>query len=509
MELERQHHNVTLAILTLAGAAFSLQQTMVFPALRTFQDAFGSSTAWTTWVLTGFLVSGAVLTPILGRLGDQFGKERLLLISLGLFLAGCLGAAFAWNLWSLIAFRVVSGAGGALFPLSFAIIRDEFPPEKVKVGIGLLSAVWGVGGGFGIVLSGLIVDNFSWRYLFLLGSIPVALSLVLVARYVPESPIRSPSKVDVPGALLLSGGLISLMLALTEGEHWGWGSPLLLGVLALSGAFFVLWGVVEARSSSPMVDLRMLAHRPILLTNIATLISGFALFSCFVLIPTFVETDVDSGYGFGASATKAGLYLLPSSLAMLVAGPLAGALGRRYGSKWPLAGGMLVVSLAALLFATMHAEPGHGPARERPARTRRRRRVRSHGRTDRRQRRPARDGRRGRHEHRRPHDRRRDRRPGRGGAADRPYDRQLVGPRRVGLHDHLRAQRRRRSDRRCDRGLDRLPPGAPAPGSRRATRAGVVRPDEPGSSSGLRPVQPPGRCARPPPERSMRSLLRR
>ena len=158
---------------------------MVFPALRTFQDAFGSSTAWTTWILTGFLVSGAVLTPILGRLGDQFGKERLLLISLGLFLAGCVGAAFAWSLWSLIAFRVVSGAGGALFPLSFAIIRDEFPPEKVKVGIGLLSAVWGVGGGFGIVLSGLIVDNFSWRYLFLLGSIPVA------ALDRPRSPLRA------------------------------------------------------------------------------------------------------------------------------------------------------------------------------------------------------------------------------------------------------------------------------------------------------------------------------
>ena len=131
-------------------------------------------------------------TPILGKLGDQFGKERMLLVSLGLFLAGCLGAAFAWNIWSLIAFRVVSGAGGALFPLSFAIIRDEFPPEKVKVGIGLLSAVFGVGGGFGIVLSGVIVDNFSWRLLFLLGSIPVALSIALVHRFVPESPIRSP-----------------------------------------------------------------------------------------------------------------------------------------------------------------------------------------------------------------------------------------------------------------------------------------------------------------------------
>ena len=353
----RQHHNITLAILTLAGAAFSLQQTMVFPALKTFQEDFGSSTAWTTWILTGFLVSAAVLTPILGRLGDQFGKERVLLISLGLFLAGCLGAAFAWNLWSLIAFRVVSGAGGALFPLSFAIIRDEFPAEKVKVGIGLLSAVWGVGGGFGIVLSGLIVDNLSWRYLFLLGSIPVAISLSLVHRFVPESPIRTPSKVDVPGALLLSGGLISLMVALTEGEQWGWGSPLLAAVLALSALFFALWGVAEARSPSPMVDLRMLAHRPILLTNIATLISGFALFSCFVLLPAFVETDSRFGYGFGASATQAGLYLLPSSIAMLGAGPLAGAVGRRFGSKWALAGGMLVVSFAALIFATMHQDP--------------------------------------------------------------------------------------------------------------------------------------------------------
>src|ERR1700752_2247793 len=110
---------------------------MGFPGLGPFQEAFGFSTAWTTWILTGFLLSAAVLTPILGRLGDQFGKERLLLISLGLFLACCLGAAVAWNLWSLIAFRVLSGAGGALFPLSFAIIRDEFPAEKVKVGIGL------------------------------------------------------------------------------------------------------------------------------------------------------------------------------------------------------------------------------------------------------------------------------------------------------------------------------------------------------------------------------------
>ena len=269
IEPARQHHNVTLGILTLAGTAFALQQTMVFPALPTFQEEFGEGTAWTTWVLTGFLVSAAVTTPILGRLGDQFGKERMLLVSLGLFLAGCLGAAFAWDLWSLIAFRIVSGAGGALFPLSFAIIRDEFPPEKVKVGIGLLSAVFGIGGGFGIVLSGVIVDHFSWRLLFLLGSIPVALSIALVHRYVPESPVRSPSRVDVPGALLLSGALLSLMVALTEGEQWGWSSAPLLALLACSVAFSVAWVAVEMRSSAPMVEIQMLTHRPVLLTNIA------------------------------------------------------------------------------------------------------------------------------------------------------------------------------------------------------------------------------------------------
>src|SRR5687767_4928375 len=248
----RQHYNVTLAILTLAGSAFSLQQTMVFPALPIFQREFDTTTAWATWILTGFLVAAAVMTPILGRLGDQFGKKRVLIVSLSVFALGCIGAAAAPNIWSLIAFRVLSGAGGALFPLSFAIIRDEFPPEKVKVAIGLLSAVWGVGGGFGIVLSGVIIDNASWRWLFVLGSIPVAITIALIHRLVPESPVRTPSRVDYPGALLLAGALISLMLALTEGERWGWTSAPILALAALSAACLVLWGLVELRSKSPM-----------------------------------------------------------------------------------------------------------------------------------------------------------------------------------------------------------------------------------------------------------------
>jgi EmrB/QacA subfamily drug resistance transporter len=356
VERERQHYNVTLAILVLAGAAFALQQTMVFPALGTFQRELDTSVTWATWVLTGFLVSAAVTTPILGKLGDQYGKERVLLICLGIFLVGCVGCALAWNIASLIAFRVLAGSGAALFPLSFAIIRDEFPPEKVKVGIGMMSAVFGVGGGFGIVLSGVIVDHLSWRWLFILGSVAVAAAIVLVWRYVPESPIRTRSRVDVPGALLLAGALIAVMLALTEGERWGWTSAPILGLAAASAVLFFVWGWVELRTREPLVDMRMIAHRPVLLTNVTTLISGFALFGCFVLVPAFVQAASSRGYGFDASATEAGLFLLPSSFALLFAGPLAGVLGRRFGSKWPLVGGMLLTAVAAFILAARHQE---------------------------------------------------------------------------------------------------------------------------------------------------------
>ncbi|MFL5967989.1 MAG: MFS transporter [Gaiellaceae bacterium] len=361
----RQHYNVTLAILTLAGCAFALQQTMVIPALPALQHDLNTTTTWITWVLTVFLLSASVATPILGKLGDQYGKEHLLVISLSIFLAGSIVAALAWNVWILIAARAIQGAGGAVFPLSFGIIRDEFPPEKVGVGIGLVSAVFGIGGGFGIVLSGLIVDNMSWRWLFIVGAVGIAIAVVLVHRFVPESPIKTPSRVDFLGATLMSLGLISLLLALTEGENWGWTSSRTLGLFVAAAAVLGAWGIAELRVPEPMVDMRMLAVRPVLFTNVTALIAGFAMFGSFVLVPNFVETPhglpavvqrlVD--YGFDASATQAGLYLLPSSVTLLFAGPLAGVIGRRTGSKWPLSAGMLLVGVAAGSLALWHDEP--------------------------------------------------------------------------------------------------------------------------------------------------------
>jgi MFS family permease len=225
--------------------------------------------------------------------------------------------------------------------------------------------VFGIGGGFGIVLSGVIVDNVSWRWLFIVGAVGIAAAMVLVYFFVPESPIKTPSRVDYIGATLMSGGLIAMLVALTEGERWGWTSARTLGLAAAAVVLLVAWGMAELRVDQPMVDMRMLARREILFTNITAMIAGFAMFGTFVLIPNFVEMPhglsasvqhaVD--YGFDASTTKAGLYLLPSSFALLFAGPLAGLIGRRVGFKWPLAAGMLLVSISAGSLTQWHDQP--------------------------------------------------------------------------------------------------------------------------------------------------------
>ena len=361
-ESPRQHHNVTLVILALACTAYAIQQTMVIPALPLLQRHLHTTTTWATWVLTVFLLVSCVATPILGKLGDQYGKERLLAIALFVFLLGCIGCAVAWNIASLIAFRALAGVGGGVFPLAFAIIRDEFPPERIGVGIGLISAVFGVGGGFGIVFAGLIADNLSWRWLFITGSIFTALALILVHRFVPESPIKTPSRVDYPGAVLMSVALIALLVGLSEGASWGWSSTRVLGLFVLSLVLFVVWGNVEIRVREPLVDMRMLAHRPVLFTNITALVAGSAMFGTYVLIPNFVEmprgvpaaTAHLVHYGFDASTTKAGLYLLPGSVMLLFAGPFAGRLGARIGYKWPLAIGLVLLAGASGALVPFH-----------------------------------------------------------------------------------------------------------------------------------------------------------
>src|SRR4051812_30435587 len=206
----RQHYNVTLAVLATAALAYALLQTMVAPALPAIQHDLGASTTSVTWVLTVYLLTASVATPVVGRLGDIYGKERVLVLTLAAFGLGALISALSHSLGLLVAGRAVQGIGGAVFPLAFGIIRDEFPREKVATGIGLISATFGIGGGAGLVLSGLLVDNLDWEWIFWIGLVVIVAATIATHFFVPESPVRARVKIDWAGAGMLTAALVCL-----------------------------------------------------------------------------------------------------------------------------------------------------------------------------------------------------------------------------------------------------------------------------------------------------------
>ena len=346
----------TRTLLPLAGAAlaYSLAQTMVIPALPELQQEFHAGPADATWLLTAFLLTSSIATPLLGRLGDMHGKEHWLLISLAIFGVGSLVAAVAGSLTVMIAGRAIQGAGGAIFPLAIGIIRDEFPRDRVAPAIGTVSAMFGIGGGSGLVLAGIFVDHGSISWIFWLSVATTALAALATWLWVPESPVRVRARIDWVGGALLSMTLLALLLPISEGNTWGWTSPRVLGLFAAAAVFAVLWARWELRVVDPLVDLALMRQRPVWTTNVAACAIGFAMFGSFVLVPQFVQTPAAVGYGFGASVTESGLFLLPSALLMLFAGPLSGRLGARYGSRVPLALGALSSGLSYALLATFH-----------------------------------------------------------------------------------------------------------------------------------------------------------
>ena len=376
----------------------------------------------------------------------MFGKERLLVIVLALLCAGTLVSAAASSLPLMLAGRVVQGAAGGIFPLAFGIIRDEFPRERVAGGVGLMSALLGVGGGAGVILAGPIVDNLSYHYLFWLPLIPIVAATVLTHLLVPESPIRVPGRVNWAGAALMTAGLVAVLVAVSETVHWHWLTVKTLGTIAVGLVLLVLWVRSESASAQPLVDMRMMRIRGVWTTNAVALLLGFGMYSL-VHPRAAVRRDAAAadGYGFGASVTSAGLFMLPSTLAMLVVGSQTGRLEKRFGSKPPLLAGGVASLAAFLVLALAHGAQVGDLRRHAPARHRDRARLRGDGEPDHRERRPRRDGRRDRHEHRDADDRRRLRRRGDRVAArgdDRPW-RRLSD--RARLHRGVRVLRGQRS----------------------------------------------------------------
>jgi EmrB/QacA subfamily drug resistance transporter len=354
---ERPHYNATFALLAVAAVGYALIQSLVAPALPDIQHALHTSVNGVSWVLTAYLLSASIATPLIGRLGDMYGKRRLLVVVLVALCIGTVISAVASTLAVMLIGRVAQGAAGGIFPLSFGIIRDEFPRERVAGAIGVMASLAGVGGGVGVVLAGPIVDHLSFHYLFWLSLVPLVFATVTIHLFVPESPIRVGGRVDWRGAVLMGVGLGAVLLAVSEAPAWHWLSAKTLVVLALGLVVLAVWVRSEARTEDALVDMKMMRIRGVWTTNAVTLMIGFGMYASFVLVPEYVEAPSSAGYGFGSSVTGAGLFLLPSTIAMLVGGALTGRLERRFGSKPPLLAGAAATAGSYVLFAIARDQP--------------------------------------------------------------------------------------------------------------------------------------------------------
>jgi MFS family permease len=287
----------------------------------------------------------------------MYGKKRLLLVTLLVLVVGELLGAVSNSLALLVAARVIQGTAGGIFPLAFAIVRDEFPADRVAGSIGLISSILGVGAGAGVIAGALIVQHLSWHWLFWLPLAVTTLAALCTWRLVPESPVRLAGRVNWLAAALMTAGVSTMLVGLTQTTVWGWGSLKTLATLAVGLFIVVLWIWMETRSRQPLIDMTMMRIRGVWTTNLAAFLIGVGLYSTFLLLPQFTQLPKSTGFGFGASALVSGLYLLPSALGMGLLGSFAGSVARRYGSKFALVVGTAITSLAFLQLLVAHSHP--------------------------------------------------------------------------------------------------------------------------------------------------------
>ncbi len=351
----RARHQVTFAVLSLGVAAFALLQSLVIPVLTTVQHELHTTQSTVTWVLTAYLLSASVMTPILGRIGDMTGKRKIFVVTLIALSAGSLLAAVAPSIGVLIGARVIQGVGGGMVPVAFGIIRDEFPAGKVTGAVGILASLAAAGAGLGIVLAGPIVNALDYHWLFWLPLILTVVATVLAVLFIPESPVLTPGRISWAPAAALSAWLVALLVALSEAPNWGWGSGRVIGLLAGAVVLAAGWVISELRAATPLIDMKMMRRTAVWTNNLVALLIGLGMYATFAFLPEFVQTPPAAGYGFGASITRSGLMLLPATVTMFAVGMFAGRLAQRLGGKILVIAGCLAGCAAMSILAFAHA----------------------------------------------------------------------------------------------------------------------------------------------------------
>ncbi|MFF4963842.1 MFS transporter [Streptomyces sp. NPDC001037] len=340
----RLRDRFTIPVLASGGILMAVMQTVVVPLLPDLPRLTGASAAAVSWMVTATLLSGAVLTPVLGRAGDMYGKRRVLIGALALMTAGSVMCALSADIGVLIAARALQGAAASVVPLSISILRDELPPERRGSAVALMSSTVGIGAALGLPLAALVVQYADWHTMFWLTSVLGALGVTATWWAVKESPVREPGRFDILGALGLAAGLVSLLLGVSQGGQWGWGSARVLGLFLAAAAILVLWWCWQLRTAGPLVDLRLVTRPRVGLSHVAAMLTGFAFYANSLVTAQLVQAPKATGYGLGLSIVATGLCLLPGGVTMLLFSPLSARISASRGPRITLALGAVVIA---------------------------------------------------------------------------------------------------------------------------------------------------------------------
>lgn len=336
---------IVVGVLAFAGIASSITQTMVTPLIARFPMIFDATAAYTAWIITATLLAAAVAVPISGRLGDMYGKRRMLLILAVPLVLGGVVCALAPTAGIMIAGRALQGVGSGMVPLGIALLRDVVPRDKLSSSIATVSATLGVGGAIGMPLSAAVVEFTDWRFVFWGGAGVSVLAALAIWFFVPSlPPSQRAARFDGVGALGLAIGLIALILPISQGSQWGWASPLTLGCFVGAVIVLSLWGLWETRVPAPLVDLRATVRPRVLLTNIASIFVGFGMYASMLVMPQVLQLPTGTGYGLGQSVLAAGLWMAPAGLMMLLLSPVGGRLTNSRGPKFTLVLGVAILA---------------------------------------------------------------------------------------------------------------------------------------------------------------------
>lgn len=342
-----------IPVLVYVGLLVAVISSLGAPLVPTLANDYDVSLGTAQWSLTITLLVGAVTTPVIGRLADGPRRLHVLIAALGVMAGGSVLAALPTGIFGLfLTGRAMQGVGLALLPLVMGVARDHFEPERARSVLATLSVTAVVGIGLGYPLTGVIAEHLDYKVAFWLAAVLGLIALILAALVVPTSMHRTSEKFDVTGALLLGLGLAGLLVSISEGETWGWGSAKLIILAAASLLVLAGWVWHQLRTHLPMIDLRLMRNRTVLTANLAGILAGVGMYMLMSMIIRYVETPKSTGYGLGTSVLVGSFVLLPLSIASYFSSRLATYLGRWLtpGKILPL--GMLAFIVSLLSFAT-------------------------------------------------------------------------------------------------------------------------------------------------------------